>query len=138
MQARESRRARELREQLAERLGLSEPVVGKALLVFMSGINDRLPRGTTVALCSWVPETWKLISGHDDFSNKPHPLRGADAIRTALAAVGVPGESAFRFVTDLVQFLGQRCGTPISDTLRRKVPEIAEMERASTADSAPR
>ncbi len=127
-----------MREQLAGRLGIPEAVVGKALLVFLKGIHDRLPRATSVALCSWVPESWTLISAHEDFTTRARPLRGAPEMKSALVAAGVPEDAAFRFVIELVQFVGQRCGTPISDTLRRKVPEIAEIERLTTAsDPAP-
>jgi hypothetical protein len=128
MHVRESKRARELRETLAEKFAISPEVVNKAAVAFVTAVHDRLPRGTKVALLSWVPDCMMLLMGSEQSSAEP-PARGIDGIKARIAAAGVPDEVALRFVVELVRFLGDRCGTPIADGLRKKIPELAELEQ---------
>lgn len=95
-------------------------------------IQDRLPRGVRVAFLSWMPECWTLLT-EDATTMSDFPARGTDALKQRVIAAGVPEESALPFIAEIVRFLGERCGTPLADALRRKIPEIAAIEQHAPA-----
>ena len=128
MHVRESKRARELRTTLADKFAISPEVVNRAAVAFVTAVHDRLPRGTKVALLSWVPDCMTLLIGPDQASTET-PARGVEEIKARITAAGVPPEVAVAFVIELVRFLGDRCGTPISEGLRKKIPELAALEQ---------
>ncbi len=128
MEAVGSRRSRELRAHLAERFGIEEMVVSAALMTLIGSIHDRLSRSVEVSLVSWIPETWGFLSedGRELFGNA---VRGTDALRERVESAGIPLEQVAPFIAALLQFLEQRCGRPLAEQMRRKVPEFAEFER---------
>lgn len=117
-------RARELRAALAAQLELEPDTVGNALVAFLGGVHTRLPHGTAVALVSWLPEAWALLA-----SRPVRGARGSEALRACVAEAGVPADKADAFICEVLRMIGERVGTPIADALRKRLPELAEIER---------
>lgn len=125
---RESRRNQELKRALADRFGLDEKTAGAALVAIIEAVQDRLPRGARVALMSWLPECWPML-GTGGPTTTP-AVRGVSALAARVEGTGVPRARAVEFVAESVRLLGERCGTPLAEAMRRKVPELAEAEQA--------
>ncbi len=132
MNVKESRRAQELRETLAARFDLPEDTVRDALLAVAEAIHERLPRGVRVAFLSWMPECRSLLLENAPTATDAPP-RGSEALKMRVAAAGVPEDAALMFIVEIVRFLGERCGRPLADALRRKIPEIAAIEQGAGA-----
>ncbi len=123
-----SKRSRELRKHLGELFVLDEGVVSAALMLFIGSIHDRLSRSVEVSLVSWIPETWGFLNkdGRDLFGDG---VRGVEALEERVEAAGIPAKRVGAFISELMAFLDRRCGRPLADSMRRKIPEIAEIER---------
>lgn len=131
MDQKDSRRARELLTALAERFDLSEAQARAAVVAVASAIEDRLPRGVRAAFLSWMPQSWSLL--RPELSGAKSPIRGVNELKERVVAAGVPGDCALPFVAEMVRFLAERCGRPLAEALRRKIPEIASIEQQTAA-----
>ncbi len=128
-----SKRSRELRQHLAARFQLEESVISAALMMLIGSIHDRLSRAVEVSLVSWIPETWGLLhnDGRDLFGAG---VRGVEAIKARVVAAGVPEAGAF--VAELMTFIERRCGRPLAESIRRRIPEFVEIEKEHSAAPA--
>ncbi len=124
MAEKDSRRSREVRADVADRLQLDPEAVSGGLVAFLGSVHARLPRGTAVALVSWLPEAWTLLG-----TQASAPARGAAAFRARVIEAGVPEDKAGAFIVEVLRVVGERVGTPIADALRKRIPELAEIER---------
>jgi hypothetical protein len=124
MADKDSRRSQEVRADLAARLKLDADAVSRALVAFLGCIHARLPRGTAVALVSWLPEAWALLG-----AQAAQPARGAAAFRARVVEAGIPDEQSGIFIVEVLRVIGERVGTPIAETLRKRIPELVEIER---------
>ncbi len=125
-----SRRSQQLRRMLAERFDLGEEVVSAGLVVAVEAIRDRIPRAAEISLISWIPEAWFILGGGEGTAGtcSACPCRGKEALIGRLAKVGVPEESGLEFVATLIAFIGDRCGSALARSIRRRVPEIDGVE----------
>lgn len=127
----DSRRAREVRTLLAERLNLAPDAVSRAVVAFLDGVEGRLPRGTAVALLSWLPQSWALLAKE----HRGGMVRGGPALRARVVEAGIPSTQSGAFICELLRVIGERVGTPLAEQLKRRVPELAQIERETIAEA---
>ncbi len=118
---------------MAARFDLPPEIVERGLYAVVDAIHDRLPRGVRVALLSWLPECWSML---DDGAPR-RPARGVRELEARVVEAGVRPEQAVDFVVEMLRFLGERCGTPLAEAMRRRIPELAEADQLAALRGAP-
>ena len=113
-----------MRGTLAHLFDMPETDVSAALAHLVGAMLPRLSPANQASLASWIPEGWTaLVEG------SARGARGADEFKTRLADAGVPGELTARFAAEFVRLVGERCGAPLATAIRRRIPEIEQLER---------
>jgi hypothetical protein len=128
----DSKRSTELRRLLCERLQLDESQVSDVLRALIGAIHDRLGRGLQACLISWIPETWLFLASRGAVQGLG--ARGETAIVEKLVDAGLPAEDAPELVATLLGFLESRCGRPLSEAVRRRVPELSRIASRRSDD----
>lgn len=130
MERKTSRRAQELQARLTEKFQLSPALVDQGIQAIASCIQGRLPVATQVSLFSWLPFGWEALTTSSPGTREM--TRGVEALRERLVEAGVPEDIAVPFAAELLAFIGERCGRPLADSIRRRVPELAAAQLLSS------
>ena len=120
-----SKRSQELRTTIAMRFELDESRTSEVLHAFIGAIHDRLGRGLQACLISWIPEAWPFLSG--TARARDMVARGEAQITERLVEAGFPAERVPELIGTVLVFLESRCGRPLSEAVRRRVPELERM-----------
>lgn len=120
-----SRRSQELRTTIATRFDLDDSKTSEVLHAFIGAIHDRLGRGLQACLISWIPEAWPFLSG--TARARDMVARGESQITERLVEAGFPAEHVPELIGAVLAFLESRCGRPLSEAVRRRVPELERM-----------
>lgn len=120
-----STRPPELRRLLSDRFELDDDQASEVLQALIGAIHDRLGRGLQTCLISWIPETWPFLRGQA--GDRAAVARGEAQITQRLEDAGLPPELAPSLVETVLDFLESRCGRPLGEAVRRRVPELERM-----------
>ncbi len=119
-----SRRSQLLRSHLAGRFRIDEDAASRGLVALVGALRGRLPKPVEISLASWLPESWQIVSARDGM---PVAARGSEEIKQRVEEAGVPGPEAAAFVMEVVRYLGDHCGAPLAEAIRRRIPELVQL-----------
>jgi hypothetical protein len=130
-----SDRSKELRTTIATRFELNDARTSEVLHAFIGAIHDRLGRGLQACLISWIPEAWPFLSG--TAQARDMVARGEAQITERIVDAGFPAEKVPELIGTVLGFLESRCGRPLSDAVRRRVPELERMAGSPARSQTP-
>lgn len=131
----ENKRSTRLIRRLSGRLAWDEVSTSNALTSFVTVLHPRLPRNVGIALMSWLPQTWSLMSLNERES--PISFRGSLALKQRLLVAGLNEGDLGRFVRAAMDTLTEQCGRPLTDAIRRRIPELSELESDGGSERQP-
>ncbi|MFN7965808.1 MAG: hypothetical protein U0V87_09010 [Acidobacteriota bacterium] len=131
----ENKRSTRVIRRLSGRLAWDEVSTSNALTRFVSVLCPRLPGPVGIALMSWLPQSWSLMSC--DERAAPASFRGSLALKQRLIAAGLDEGELGRFIRAAMDTLTEQCGRPLTDAIRRRIPELSELESDPGSDLQP-
>lgn len=84
---------------------------------------------------SWLPQTWSLMSLNE--REAPISFRGSLALKQRLLVAGLNEGDLGRFVRAAMDTLTEQCGRPLTDAIRRRIPELSELESDGGSERQP-
>ncbi len=110
---------------LSGRLAWVEVSTSNVLTRFVTVLYPRLPRHVGIALMSWLPQSWSLMSRDERAATVS--FRGSLALKQRLLVAGLDEGNLGRFIRAAMDTLTEQCGRPLTDAIRRRIPELSEM-----------